>query len=147
MIIIYKICTPSDILIYSSEKVRLVGEKIGTAVNVACQGNLLACQFWHACHRFVSPTVQTYVNHDGWFRPEMLQIMTSMKHLPTVAVMCKPLPDSLLINTHPSSFVSVSTGAVAGFESCPMPDTELFVRDIFVFNALCLGSPRYLAFL
>ena len=27
--------------------------KTGTAVNAACQGNLSACHFGHACHRFI----------------------------------------------------------------------------------------------
>jgi hypothetical protein len=46
---------------YSKKKERLGGEKMGSAVNAACQENLLACHFGHACHRLVNPDIYTVI--------------------------------------------------------------------------------------
>jgi hypothetical protein len=37
--------------------------KNGRAVNTACQGNLSAHHFGHACHRFVSPVVGLFIQN------------------------------------------------------------------------------------
>jgi hypothetical protein len=42
-------------------------DKIWTAVNTACEENI-ACQFGHACHKFVNPDLgSTQLLNDGQF--------------------------------------------------------------------------------
>jgi hypothetical protein len=49
------VSTPSHIL---HSLAKLVGKRIGTAVNVAHQKKkILACQFGHVCHRFASSAI------------------------------------------------------------------------------------------
>jgi hypothetical protein len=42
------------------KKERLVGDTIQRTENAACQENLLACQFGHACYRFGGPNLETW---------------------------------------------------------------------------------------
>jgi hypothetical protein len=82
------------------KKGRLVGEKIRTSVNVACQGNLV-CHFGHTCHRFVSPVLKamTERTHYNYHSTRTLPNVFFMKHLQTAFNKNPGIPSDILPQT------------------------------------------------
>ena len=74
------ICIP---LLHNIET--LVGRKnkIGIAVNTACEGNISACHFGQACHRLVTPSTERLTRHPTPSLPRV------QKSLPDGSAVCK----------------------------------------------------------